>query len=90
MHRRANGRSCAFGRRITGANTRPAPDRDSVWECDKFDKAALDAHFDAFVEKLLSTIGPRPAERTTGWTTLHIDSWEMGSQNWSGTVSRRV
>jgi hypothetical protein len=76
-----------FGRRITGANTRPAPRPGLGWECDKFDKAALDAHFDAFVGKLLSTIGPRPAERTVGWTTLHIDSWEMGSQNWSANFA---
>ena len=38
----------------------------------------------AFVGKLLRTIGPRPSQRTAGWTMLHIDSWEMGAQNWSG------
>ena len=53
------------------------------FECDKFDTAALDAHFDAFIGTLLREIGPRPANRTTGWTMLHIDSWEMGAQNWS-------
>ena len=79
-----------FGRRITGANTRPAPRPGLGWECDKFDKAALDAHFDAFVGKLLSTIGPRPADRTTGWTTLHIDSWEMGVTELEREFRRRV
>ncbi|MHB0960573.1 MAG: glycosyl hydrolase [Pirellulaceae bacterium] len=72
-----------FGRRTTGANTRPAPQPGLGWESDKFDKAALEAHFEAFVGKLLRTIGPRPLSRTTGWTMLHIDSWEMGAQNWS-------
>lgn len=72
-----------FGRTTTGANTRPAPEPGLGFECDKFDPAALDAHFDAFVGTLLREIGPRPADRTTGWTMLHIDSWEMGSQNWS-------
>ncbi|MHB8974603.1 MAG: glycosyl hydrolase [Pirellulaceae bacterium] len=72
-----------FGRRTTGANTRPAPQPGLGWESDKFDKAALDAHFEAFVGKLLRTIGPRPLERTAGWNMLHIDSWEMGAQNWS-------
>ena len=72
-----------FGRRTTGANTRPAPEPGLGWECDKFDSAALDAHFEVFVGKLLSTIGPRPAHRSTGWTMLHIDSWEMGAQNWT-------
>ena len=72
-----------FGRRNTGANTRPAPEPGLGFESDKFDPAALDAHFDAFVGKLLRTVGPRPVDRTTGWTMLHIDSWEMGSQNWT-------
>lgn len=72
-----------FGRRNTGANTRPAPEPGLGFESDKFDPAALDAHFDAFVGSLLRTIGPRPLRRTSGWTMLHIDSWEMGSQNWT-------
>lgn len=72
-----------FGRRTTGANTRPAPKPAIGFESDKFDKAALEAHFDAFVGKLLRTIGPRPNDRRTGWTMLHIDSWEMGAQNWT-------
>ena len=72
-----------FGRRTTGANTRPAPKPGLGFESDKFDRTALDAHFDAFIGKLLGAIGPRPANRTTGWTMLHIDSWEMGSQNWT-------
>jgi (4-O-methyl)-D-glucuronate---lignin esterase len=72
-----------FGSRNTGANTRPAPLPGLGFECDKFDPAALDAHYDAFVGKLLRAIGPRPTDRKTGWTMLHIDSWEMGSQNWT-------
>lgn len=73
-----------FGRTSTGANTRPAPQPGLGLECDKFDAAALDAHFDAFVGSLLRTIGPRSNRRTSGWTMLHIDSWEMGAQNWTG------
>jgi len=72
-----------FGRTITGQTTRPAPQPGLGFETDKFDKAALDAHFAAFVAKLLQgmdTSVPHPA----GLTTLHFDSWEMGSQNWSG------
>ncbi|NQT17084.1 MAG: hypothetical protein HQ582_30280, partial [Planctomycetes bacterium] len=72
-----------FGRRNTGANTRPAPEPGLGLESDKFDRAALDAHFDAFVGKLLRAVGPRPTKRTSGWTMLHIDSWEMGAQNWT-------
>ncbi|MEW6071242.1 MAG: glycosyl hydrolase [Planctomycetota bacterium] len=72
-----------FGRRSTGANTRPAPRPGLGLECDKLDPAALDAHFDAFVGRLVREVGPRPLDRAAGWTSLHIDSWEMGAQNWT-------
>ncbi|RPJ22317.1 MAG: hypothetical protein EHM35_18355, partial [Planctomycetaceae bacterium] len=72
-----------FGRVSTGANTRPAPQPALGFESDKFDPAALDAHFDVFIGTLLREIGPRPNNRTAGWTMLHIDSWEMGAQNWT-------
>jgi hypothetical protein len=73
-----------FGRTTTGANTRPAPVPGLGLECDKLDAAALDAHYDAFVGALLREIGPRRADGQAGWTTIHIDSWEMGAQNWTG------
>jgi hypothetical protein len=73
-----------FGRTTTGANTRPAPVPGLGLECDKLDAAAFDAHYDAFVGTLLREIGPRRADGRAGWTTLHIDSWEMGAQNWTG------
>ncbi len=71
-----------FGRTSTGANTRPAPAPGLGLECDKFDKAALDAHFEQFADTLLREIGPGK-RRDVGWTSLHIDSWEMGAQNWT-------
>ncbi len=72
-----------FGRVTTGANTRPAPVPGLGLECDKLDAAAFDAHYDAFVGALLREIGPRRTDGRAGWTTLHIDSWEMGAQNWT-------
>ncbi len=71
-----------FGRTSTGQNTRPAPEAGLGLECDKFDAAALDAHFEAFVGSLLKTVGT-PNRNRAGWTSLHIDSWEMSSQNWT-------
>jgi len=73
-----------FGRTSTGANTRPAPVPGLGLECDKLDKAALDAHYDAFVGSLLREIGPRRRDGIAGWTMIHIDSWEMSAQNWTG------
>ncbi len=70
-----------FVSRNNGASTRPAPAPGIGFECDKFDPAALDAHFEEYVGKLLKKVGPRKPDR--GWTMLHIDSWEMGAQNWT-------
>lgn len=70
-----------FVSRNNGASTRPAPEPGIGFECDKFDTAALDAHFEDYVGRLLKKVGPR--KPGAGWTMLHIDSWEMGAQNWT-------
>ena len=72
-----------FGRTTTGQTSRPAPPAGLGFESDKFDTAALDTHFNAYVGTLLNTIGPL-TNTGSGLTMLHLDSWEMGSQNWSG------
>jgi hypothetical protein len=72
-----------FGSTSNGANTRPAPFPGLGLECDKFETAALDEHFRNFIGVLLADLGPRPSPRASGWNMLHIDSWEMGAQNWS-------
>jgi hypothetical protein len=74
-----------LGRTSTGANTRPAPVPGLGLECDKLDTAALNVHFDAYIGALLRECGPRNASTDGGWKMLHIDSWEMGAQNWTGT-----
>ena len=71
-----------FGRTITGQTTRPAPMPGLGFESDKFEDAALDAHFASFLGKLISETGPHK-NSDRGLTMLHFDSWEMGSQNWS-------
>jgi hypothetical protein len=71
-----------FGRTTTGQTTRPAPVPGLGLESDKFDKSALDAHFDAFMGRLLETVG-EPSHPGRGLTGVHFDSWEMSSQNWS-------
>lgn len=70
------------GRRITAQTTRPAPRPGLGWETDKFNAEAAEHHFDAYFRTLLDQIGSR-RHKTTGLTTLHYDSWEMSSQNWS-------
>jgi hypothetical protein len=70
-----------MGRRVTGASSRPAPSTAIGLECDKFDAKALEDHLDQYVGKLLGKISPRAKEH--GLTTLHMDSWESGAQNWT-------
>jgi hypothetical protein len=70
------------GRTITAQTTRPAPRPGIGLESDKFSREAIDHHFDAYFAKLLERIGPH-RHANSGLTTLHYDSWEMSSQNWT-------
>jgi len=72
-----------FGKRNNGAVTRPAPVPGLGFESDKFDTAALGSHFREYIGKLVQNAKPVKSSRGAGWSMLHIDSWEMGAQNWS-------
>ena len=72
-----------FGKRNNGAVTRPAPAPGLGFECDKFDTSSFDAHYNAYIGKLINKVHPKRNKNGGGWTMIHIDSWEMGSQNWS-------
>lgn len=63
-----------LGRRLTGQTTRPAPSAGLGLESDKFEPTGIERHFAAFDDVILAT---------TKFSTLHHDSWEMSSQNWS-------
>ena len=75
-----------FAGRNNGANTRPAPQPGYGFECDKFSGTAFNDHFDNYIGKLLKKVGQR--KPGVGWTMLHIDSWEMGAQNWTQNFRR--
>jgi hypothetical protein len=72
-----------FVSRNNGAITRPAPVPGLGFEVDKFDTTALKVHFDNYVGNLLNKIDPVDRKTTGGLKRLHIDSWEMGAQNWT-------
>jgi hypothetical protein len=72
-----------FVKRNNGAITRPAPAPGLGFEADKFDTVSFDAHYNAYIGKLLTRVQPKKNKSGGGWTMIHIDSWEMGSQNWS-------
>lgn len=72
-----------FGRRNNGAVTRPAPFPGLGFEEDKMDTAALDAHFKNYTGRIFKKTG-KPAKASEGGLKfLHMDSWEMGAQNWT-------
>ena len=72
-----------FVSRNNGAQTRPAPMPGLGFESDKFDKKALSNHLDYFIGTLLKKTGFPDKSKTGGLKRLHMDSWEMGAQNWS-------
>jgi len=72
-----------FAATSTGANTRPAPLPGVGLECSKMDRDAFDIHAAQFIDKLFKAVGERQTDGKAGWCYFHIDSWEMGSQNYS-------
>ncbi|MBZ4191105.1 glycosyl hydrolase [Niabella beijingensis] len=72
-----------FGVRNNGAGTRPAPRPGLGFEADKFDTTAINQHLDFYVGKILEQIGHSGKQKKGGLKFLHIDSWEMGAQNWT-------
>ena len=74
-----------FGARNNGAITRPAPVPGLGFESDKFDTLALNHHLDTYVGKLVGSIHKTRKDITGGLKRLHMDNWEMGAQNWTGS-----
>ena len=64
----------------TGRNNHPAASGGEGLECDKFSKAALDIHWNGFMQKILDDLGPL-AGKALGSSL--IDSYEVGGQNWT-------
>ncbi len=69
-----------LGHTPTGKDNHPAPESGRGLECDKLHTAGADAMFAGLMAKLTADVGP-----LTGKTLVstHIDSWEVGSQNWT-------
>lgn len=72
-----------FGSRNNGAVTRPAPMPGVGFEADKMDTTAIKVHIDNFIGKLLARTGTPERSKQGGLKFLHMDSYEMGGQNWT-------
>jgi hypothetical protein len=69
-----------LGHGANGRTNRSAPDTGVGLECDKFNPAAFDFHFEHMMERLLPALAPLAR---TGRAGLEIDSYEVGAQNWT-------
>ena len=64
----------------TGAVNAPSPAAGEGLECDKLSKQAMDVHFAGLMSKLIADAGPAAGKTLV---STHIDSWEVGFQNWT-------
>jgi hypothetical protein len=70
-----------FGHTPTGSQNRAAPKGGTGLECDKFSQRAMDDFFNnGMMKALVDLAGPLAG---TTFATGHIDSYEVGCQNWT-------
>ncbi len=71
-----------LGHTTTGKDNHPAPLSGRGLECDKLSKEAAEAAFAGLMSKIIEDSKSLVGEEKTLVST-HIDSWEVGSQNWT-------
>ncbi len=69
-----------IGYTTTGSSTRPPVKGGNGLECDKLSSEAMDIQFTNQMGKLIAEVGPLAGQTLVA---THIDSWEVGSQNWT-------
>jgi hypothetical protein len=69
-----------IGHTTTGSSTRPPVKGGNGLECDKLSRAAMDLHFTNMMGKLIAGVGALAGPTLSA---THIDSWEVGTQNWT-------
>ncbi len=71
-----------MGHTTTGKDNHPAPEAGRGLECDKLSKEAAEVQFNSLMGRLIADNKGLVGEQRTLVST-HIDSWEVGSQNWT-------
>ena len=71
-----------FGHTPTGARNHPSPEEGRGLECDKLSPEGADAAFEGLIGRLLKN-RPENLPSAARIIRTHIDSWEVGSQNWT-------
>jgi hypothetical protein len=72
-----------FGYTTTGARNHPAPAEGEGLEVDKFDRGAVEAHFEHALGRIIRDAGPHAGRSLAG---VMADSWEAGAQNWTAAL----
>ncbi|GHU99872.1 hypothetical protein FACS1894159_04610 [Bacteroidia bacterium] len=74
-----------FGHTYINKENHPAPPEATGLEVDKFNPDAVKHHFDSYCGKIIK-MARQYAGKT--FTTITIDSYEMGIQNWTGAFPK--
>ncbi len=77
-----------LGYAANGQRNHPASRHGVGLEVDKLSARALDFHFDAYVAKLCDFLGPLAGDVQSGLNNILVDSYEVGSQNWTQGFER--
>ena len=72
-----------IGYSCNGRENHPASDHGKGLEVDKLSAEAMDYHFEQYVGRLCRTLGPLAGAVETGFNNILVDSYEVGSQNWT-------
>ena len=72
-----------IGHTTTGAMCGPAPASGCGLECDKLSKEGIEAQFAGMMAKLIEDSKPLAGKALAA---THIDSWEIGCQNWTAEM----
>ena len=72
-----------MGHTSTGKDNHPAPEAGRGLECDKLSREAMDFHWANGIAPILKDLGPLAGKSLNNSL---IDSYEVGSQNWTPTL----
>ncbi|MCX6227321.1 MAG: glycosyl hydrolase [Bacteroidia bacterium] len=69
-----------FGHTFTGAENAPSPLSGRGPECDKLSPEGIEANYNGMIGKLVKDVGALAGKN---FAATHVDSWEVGAQNWT-------
>ena len=72
-----------FGATLMGTENHPAREGGEGLECDKLSRTAIETHFKSFLALLVEQTQLNTSAQGSGFTGIHVDSWEIGFQNWT-------